>query len=345
MPGIAPAIDEACASAPPAHAFLRRAWYAGAAGDGSKTVLGRRPDGSILAAIPLSPLGPKLLGMFMVPGSYWPFRSALVADGAEVAELTGLLRQPRVAAALGKAWRIGPVYADDSGMRALASAARAAGWTMLERRIGTTWVIDRRAPADRAAWPSGSTVRRVRAHQRQLEAHGPIALRFVSGRDWGGAVLDTLAAIEAQSWVSKSTDGSAAKFLKPEQRAVWETALADEAIAEMLSASILFAGETPVAFTFDLNAGGVQYGIATGYDERFAKCSPGKVIGLRNVEHAVARGVELFDWGCGDNGYKGATGAEAGSDIVDRLFVRSRAAAALIRKKWMAGGSEGAAGA
>jgi CelD/BcsL family acetyltransferase involved in cellulose biosynthesis len=205
-------------------------------------------------------------------------------------------------------------------------------------------VIDLNALADRAAWPPKSMARKVRAHQRQLEANGPVALQFVSGKDWRGEILDALAAVEAQSWVGRSTDGSAAKFLKPGQRAAWETTLEDPAIADMLSASILRVGGTPVAFTFDLNVGRVQFGIATGYDERFARCSPGKVIGLRNVEHAMTRGIELFDWGCGNSGYKSAIGAEAGTDIVDCLFVRSRPVAALIRKKWLTGAGEEAAG-
>lgn len=342
--GIAPAIDDACAWAPPSHAFQRRAWFEAAATGGCVTIAGHRPDGSALAAIPLAPMGPRMLGMWMVPGSYWPFRAAVVAGDASVDELADLLRQDSVASALGQAWRIGPVYADDAGMRRLASAAKRAGWTMLERKTGTTWLIDVPALRGRGAWPPRSLARRIRSHERQLEALGPVSHEFVSGSRWDPATLDALAAIEAESWVGKRTDGSGAKFLKPEQRAYWQAALNDPALAAMLSASILRVGDTPVAFSFDLTAGRLQYGIASSYDERFAKCAPGKVVALRQLERSAADGVETFDWGCGDNGYKRSLGAEAGSEIVDYLFVRSRPVAALLRQKWTAGGAEAEGG-
>lgn len=340
--GIAPAIDDACAWGPPGHAFLRCAWFEAGAAIGCMTIVGLRPNGSVLAAIPLTPMGPRMLGMWMVPGSYWPFRSAVIAEDAGVEELSHFLREDSVARALGQAWRMGPAYADDFGARRLASAAEAAGWTILERKSGTTWLIDVPALRDRGAWPPRSLARKVRSHERQLEALGPVSHRFVSGSAWDGAALDALAAIEAQSWVGKSTDGSGAKFLRPEQRAYWESALKDPALAGMLSAAILFVGETPAAFSFDLTVGRLQYGIASSYDERFARCGPGKVVGLRQLLASEARGVEVFDWGCGDSGYKSAIGAVAGSDIVDYLFVRSRPVAALLGQKWTAG--EGAAG-
>jgi hypothetical protein len=337
--GIVAAIDEACARSAPSHAFLRQAWFEAAAGGGCITALGRRPDGTLFAAIPLAPMGPRMLGMWMVPGCYWPFRSPAIATDATAEELGRMLREPAVASALGQAWRVGPVYADDPGARRLASAAKAAGWTMLKRSVGTTHLIDIPSLRSRGDWPRRSLVRKLRSHERQLAERGPVSLRFVRGEGWDGACLDALAEIEARSWVGQRTDGSGAKFLKPEQRAYWERVLEDPNIAAMLSAAILYVGVTPVAFSFDLNVGRLQYGIASSYDERFARGAPGKVIAFRHLEESEARGIEIVDWGCGDGGYKRESGAEPGPEIVDYLFVRSRPVAALLKAKWKTGTS------
>jgi CelD/BcsL family acetyltransferase involved in cellulose biosynthesis len=49
---------------------------------------------------------------------------------------------------------------------------------------------------------------------------------------------------------------------------------------------------------------------------------------------SAERGVTRFDWGAGDSGYKRETGFEAGSEIVDVLFVRNAVLARLLRRRW-----------
>ena len=340
--GPALAIDEAAEATVASHAFLRRAWFAPRMGAGALTIVGRRGDGSILAAIPLAPMGPPMLGLRMVPGSYWPFRSLPVAADAAEDELRALLSDASAHAALGQAWRLGPVYDDDPAVGRLAAAASACGWTMLRRSLGTTFLLD--LPALRAAgdWPRSSVLRKVGSCERRLGAEGPLHIRFVRGGAWDAAALDALAAIEASSWVGRRTDGSGAKFLRVEQRSYWESVLADPQLARMLSAAILFVGETPVAFSFDLNVGRLQYGIAGSYDERFARWSVGKIVTWRHLEESMARGIELVDWGCGDSGYKRDFGGLAGPEIVDLLFVRSRPLARVLRPRWERGSGGGA---
>ncbi len=68
--------------------------------------------------------------------------------------------------------------------------------------------------------------------------------------------------------------------------------------------SLLYAGETLVAGTFDLRCGPVLAGWFAAYDPRFSKQSPGLIHHLRMTEQAAARGVQLIDMGKGPEPYK-----------------------------------------
>lgn len=342
--GYPDAIDEVAALSAPAHCFLRRAWFAAAGDAGAVTLVGRRADGSAFAALPTLPVGPAIAAVRMVPGSYWPFRGVPVAADADEAALAALLKGGKARAALGRVWRLGPVYRDDPTVRLLVRSARRAGWIVLKRSLGTTFVQDLRPDASSGGWLSKSKLRRLRTAERKLDAEAGVGLRFIRGAGWSDAVLDDLAAIEAASWVGQSTDGSGAKFLSPEQRAGWREALRDPALAEMLSAVLLDVGGKPAAFSFDLTVGALQYGLASSYDARWAAFSPGKIVTCHHVAESASRGVTRIDWGAGDSGYKREFGAAPGSEIVDCLFVRGRALAAMLRTRWKApAGTDGTA--
>lgn len=312
--------------------FLRRAWYAGK-GEGGSTLIASRLDGTPFAAIPTAPIGPNMIGMRGVPGGYWPFRAPVIAADATRSELAALLAHFGTRQLLAPLWRIGPVYADDPTLSMLIAAARRAGWTVLRRSLGKSWML-RLPTGEGEPWPRKSVERRLRVNTRQLDAIGPVSIAGIHGDRWSEATLATLGRIEAESWVGKNTDGSGAKFLTAEQRAVWTRILADPVLADALHATILSVGDRPVAFTFDMLIDDHQYGIASSYDAAFKAQSPGKLVTYRQFEDSIARGIRTVDLGAGDSGYKRDLGAVPGSEIVDLLLVRSRSAASLLRMKW-----------
>jgi len=333
LPGC-PALVDAIEVAPE-HAFLRAAWFR--AGGATATLVAQRDDGSVLAALPTCAAGPAILGARSVTGSYWPFRLAAIAEDAAGEELRAFLAADEARRALGPIWRMGPFYADDPAAARLTGAAAGAGWTILTRSLGHTYIIDPGRMENGERWPRPASLKRVRALERQL---GDVRYERVEGAGWCAEAFDALAAVEEASWVGEKTDRSGAKFLQPSNRRCWEQAVRDPVLASMLSALILRVGERPVAFCFDLNAGGTQYAVASTFDAAFGKLSPGKVVTYRGIEWAQQRGIARFDWGAGDNGYKRTFGAVQGSEIIDCLFVANRLVAAVLSARWKRGAAD-----
>ena len=318
------------------HAFLRAAWFqAGAQQNAGRTLLIQRGNGvsrAVIAAIPTTAFGPAMMRARKVSGSYWPFRSALIAPDCNAHELAQGLKHT-AARSLGPVWRLGPVPVEDPATTLLINAARLAGWTVLGREAGTSWLIDLDA-ARAEGWPRPSTAKRLDRAERRLAKLGQVQWRHVRGASWNDRVLEQLGAVEADSWIADETDGSGAKFMTPEQRGQWRRALADPVLAEMLCATILTIDDRPVAFSFDLDDGPVQYGIAGSYVSRLARHDIGKLANYRAMTDAIADGQKMMDMGAGDSGYKRAMGAYPGYRMSDLLFVRSRTAARLLSGIW-----------
>lgn len=318
------------------HHFLRAAWFAAGANEGSHTLLAKDEHGAPLLAIPAAPFGPALIGARKVPGSYWPFRSALAARDAQPEQVAAALAAP-AARALGPVWRLGPVPANDPVTRLLAQGASAAGWRMIVQHTGTVWTINLDALRARG-WPSRSTARKLRRYEARLNTLGPVEWRYVRGTGWDEGALEAMGSIEAASWVTQRTDGSGAKFLRPHQRALWRKALGDPVLANMLCATILMVGGRPVAFSFDLDDGPVQYGIAGSFVSDLADYNVGRLANYRALADAIADGQAVMDMGAGDGGYKRDMGAAAAYDLVDLLFVKNPLAARALRGWWEAQG-------
>lgn len=326
--GMSDALDEAAASADPRHAFLRRAWFAAAGGLDPLTLIVTAPKG-VRAAFPTVAIGPRLLRFRAVPGSYWPLRSFPVAQGASDDALARLLSHPR----FGRALRLGPVNADDPAAERLIRVARRSGWTVLERRIATSFVLDIAAARSAGPWPRPSTLKKNRFHEKHLASHGALSWRFLSGPDWTPALFDRLAAVEQASWIGGDAAADA-KFCDPRQRAIWARAATDPALASMMHVGLLEIDERAAAFSFGIEAGHTRYCIATSYDRRFAKHSPGKLVSYRTYIDAAERGITFLDDGAGDGGHKSVMGEAPGPEIMDYLLVRSRAVAAVLQRFW-----------
>ncbi|WP_267379029.1 GNAT family N-acetyltransferase [Sphingomonas sp. GC_Shp_6] len=335
--GLAAGIDAVAETAAPTHRFLRYQWFAGAiaAYGGHPRTLSVAEDGVPVLALPFVGLGPGVLRLSAVPGSYWPFRSFPVADGVTPPAFEAALA---VLARAVNGLRIGPVYDGDPAADGLIAAARARGWVALDRFVAESWLLEMGED-----FPRGSTLRKNRFHEKHLAAHGALDWRFLAGADWPAAFAD-LASIERRSWIAARTDGRDAKFTDDGHGAFWAAAAGDPVLAAMFRAALLTVDGAPAAFSFDLDAGALRYAIANSYDPAFAKHSPGKLLYYRNLVAAKADGTERIDWGAGDSGYKQVIGAERGPAIRDWLLLRPGLPALLgplIGRWWRRSGQGG----
>ncbi|HEU0067020.1 MAG TPA: GNAT family N-acetyltransferase [Sphingomonas sp.] len=327
--GLPDAIDRVADAGPAHRRFLRRAWFAAAvaAYGGSPRTLLVHEDDTPVAALPIVALGPKALGLAQVPGSYWPLRSAPIAQGASDAAIAAM-----VVALAGdvRALRLGPVQDDDPAALRLIAAARANGWTVIDRWVAPTSVLDIGAQRAAGTWPRPTTARKNRFHEKHLAAHGVLDWRFLHDADWPTAFA-ALGAIEGQAWVATRTDGRDAKFTARGHLAFWRAAAGDPVLAGMFTRSLVSVAEEPAAFTFQMDVGATRYAIATAYVPAYAKHSPGKLLYWRDLAVAADRGIARVDWGAGDSGYKAVIGADPGPALRDWLFLRPGLTAAAGR--------------
>ncbi|PXA97140.1 GNAT family N-acetyltransferase [Nostoc sp. 3335mG] len=315
------AIDAVAASAVSTHRFLRRQWYAAATetyGGTARTLLVER-GGRDMLALPLVPLGPALLRMGQVPGSYWPFRSGPVAQDARSDDFAALLAE---AGRQLRGFRLGPVYDGDPMLAGLQAAAAAAGWRVLPRFLADSYLLDIAARQAEGPWPRLSTLRKNRFNEKHLAALGAPEWSFAHGGDWTSGLFDDLASVERASWLTSRTDGRDAKFMDEGHGRFWRSVARDPVLAEMMWVAMLRMDGRPAAFSFDLNVGTHKYAIANSYDLAFRQRSPGRLLYYRNLVRAAADGITQVDWGAGDSGYKRLIGAEQGAAIRDWLFLR-----------------------
>lgn len=68
--------------------------------------------------------------------------------------------------------------------------------------------------------------------------------------------------------------------------------------------SVLYAGGKPLAASLCLRAGRILAGWMMGYDPEYARFSPGALTQVAQLEEAHRRGVEIIDFGYGNDHYK-----------------------------------------
>lgn len=334
VPRVSPVVDLLAANGPSGHGFLRDGWFCRGEPEAISTLVARRGDGSPILALPMRQLGPPGLRARSLAGSYWPFRSAAIDPTIGVGDMRAVLDHPVAQHAIGPLLRLGPIYHDDRLAQVMIAAADATGWHVLIRDMGQSFVQDFAEPGSPDAWPSKSRRKKVRRLTTRLEEQGPVTVRIMRGAGWSRQAFHDLANIEDNSWVGRRTDRSGAKFLNPQMMAHWQRAVVDPELAEMLTATLVYVADRPIAFSLDLVCGQIAYGIASSYDEAFAECSPGQIVTLHAVDAMLARGVRRIDWGAGDSGYKQELGAKPGSRIQDILVIRSASIAAALRPRW-----------
>jgi len=279
-----------------------RAWWESFGGESPFTVWTvRATDGTLAALLPTLPdPEAKRPGVLRVWANTHSFRSALLWDPAHPGALLALARGLRH---LPGWWmlRIPYLVADDPAVAALRAAFAGEGMGAV------TWpIMASPVYALQGTWEEalGSLSRRrresLRRKQRQLLEGGKGRVEIVRGTVPDlGARLAQCWAVSAHTWKHRQGSSIAAD---PRRVAFYEgVGAADK---EWLVLALLHLDGEPVAFEYNLLCRGVLYSLKLGFDERFAKASPGIVLRMKVLEWAFANGVATFDYMGNEADYK-----------------------------------------
>jgi CelD/BcsL family acetyltransferase involved in cellulose biosynthesis len=234
--------------------------------------------------------------------------------------------------------------------RAIVSGA-APGFRTIERERGVRHVVDLPASFDAyMARFSAKTRSTSKRKARKLEADGPLTLRVYTRPEEVVPLLDTIEPVFRLTYHYHllGRNLSACNLQLVHNLTSW-------AHHGWLRAYVLCAGERPLAYVIgSLSRGRYSYDMP-GYDPRLAASSPGIVLLLRMIEELIGAGATLLDFGAGHADYKQllatrsfpetsallvrrtvyaqgvayfqrglATGARAGSRLLDRYQLKSR---------------------
>ncbi|GAA0920584.1 GNAT family N-acetyltransferase [Pseudonocardia zijingensis] len=225
--------------------------------------------------------------------------SPVVADAAAAAELADrLFDGPRRTIDLTSLPVGGGAPAE-----ALVAAAARNGNAVLHRTTNVCPFLD--VSGDRDAFVQGLSAKRRQSLRRlhnRLGAAGEVTVTVHDGREHLDALLREGYRLEAREW--KRAAGSA--IISRPAAAKFYTAVARWAAENrILRLVFLRLDGRPIAFSYNLQQGGVLYGLKLGMDDEFMKFSPGVLLTQHLIDHAFADpDVRLFDYLGQNESYK-----------------------------------------
>lgn len=190
--------------------------------------------------------------------------------------------------------RLGQPLADtDFAARFLASARRS-GLVITRPTEGSpfitldsTWEI----PLERFSSRRRSDFRRM---QRKAAEFGDVAFEFHEpSPDEVSALLDQAISVEAKGW--KARNGTAIADNR-DQSAFFRDYATRAAEAGIFRIAFLKLGSELAAAQIAAECDGSFWLFKIGYDERFARCSPGQLLMLESIQRAARRGLKRFEF-------------------------------------------------
>jgi CelD/BcsL family acetyltransferase involved in cellulose biosynthesis len=182
----------------------------------------------------------------------------------------------------------------NSVMRYVSAAARSAGHRVVTRNYAhSPYLSVAGSFPDYEARLSRSLVTNLNRSFRRLARNGKTSVQLADGIDNLDTLLDESFAVEASGW--KGAQGSAINS-HSETRNFYRAIALWAAERNMLRLFMLRVSRKPIAMYFGLEHHGICYLLKGGYDESFARYSPGKLLMQRLIEHCFATGVSRIEF-------------------------------------------------
>lgn len=179
-------------------------------------------------------------------------------------------------------------------MRYVCTAAKSAGHTVIARN----WAHSPYLPVagsfpDYEARLNHSFVSGLNRSYRRLRRNGNTSVQLADCADDLDRLLDEAFSVEASGW--KGNQGTAIAS-RPETRSFYRAIAFWAAERNMLRLYFLRVAKRPIAMYFGLAQHGICYLLKGGYDESFARFSPGKLLMRELIEHCFATGISRIDF-------------------------------------------------
>lgn len=179
-------------------------------------------------------------------------------------------------------------------LEALRSAFRFRGIVLCRSDLGCPYIpLDEswKEPEQHLTARRHSDLRRAR---RRAEALGAVATEVLSPRpDELESLLDRAFAVEAKSWkgaegTALAVDARRGAFFRDYARRACE--------AGILRLCFLSIADRPVAMQIAVEHGSGFWLLKIGYDEEYARCSPGNLLLAETISYAAAKGLESYEF-------------------------------------------------
>ena len=257
------------------------AWWEAFGGETGLEVATWWRDDELAAALPLHARGRRLVTL---TNDHSPLLRPLARDPEA---LTGLLAG--ILATGSSELVLDAIPADDAAVAGLgAELARGSRIVLVERRHVSP-IVD---TSGEAGASGGSSLRTLKRRRRKLEREHAVEFRFEDEPGDLDARLDRGFAVEASSW--KGREGTAISSAADTDRFYRAIAHAFGAGGELRLAWLIVDGR-PAAFNLCLARDRRLFLLKTGFDEAFARFTPGLILNLRIVEHCTDTDFDAYE--------------------------------------------------
>ncbi|HEY2379864.1 MAG TPA: GNAT family N-acetyltransferase [Terriglobia bacterium] len=186
------------------------------------------------------------------------------------------------------------ILADSPVLSALRKAFQSRGLLLSRPVTGYPWIdLDSSwiEPEKKLSASRRSSLRRA---QRKAEEIGPIEYEILSPEpDQLKDLLARSLQIEAASWKGR---GGSALLSDGERRQFFEQYTAIACERGVLRLCFMKIGGQAIATQIAVECGGGFWLLKVGYDEEFARCSPGNLLMLETLRYAVSRGLNTYEF-------------------------------------------------
>ncbi|MEH3037584.1 MAG: GNAT family N-acetyltransferase [Sphingomonas adhaesiva] len=330
---IAGAWDSLADEAVVANPFYRRDVVAACRGlreAGTPRLLAVRDGDALLGVLPIAT---RRKGGIALSVENWDQRvralgEPLVRGGREQAFWGAAL--PVLARGPGHFLRLSALDADSASTRALMAMTRCTVTRRYERAVLERGL----SSAEHAArHVRGKVLKEHRRLRARLAERGALRFERLAPEEAAGAWIDTLFALETSGW--KGREGVAAAA-DPATERCFRAILTDAHARGALDFHRMTVGDATIAMLANVESGDESFQLKIAYDEEWAAFSPGVLIEMAYLEHALdVRGLARAD-SC----------ARAGHPMIDRLWPARRTIVSLavpfdnVRSRLMCRGIE-----